>query len=208
MAIRVFIVDDHPLVVEGLSSMLRNQSDIELVGYATNAASCQGFFLSQTADVILMDINLPDKNGIELCLIIKKICPSTHVIALSNFDQLSYVEKMKENGASGYLLKNTPQQELIEAIKTVVINEGYWKYLDTFASQLNDQHRPMLTRRETEVLTLIADGLTNVEIADKLFVSPSTVDSHRKNLISKLQVKNTAALVRFALENKLIGSPL
>ena len=206
MAIRVFIVDDHPMVIEGLSSMLRSQVSIELAGFATNAASCLGFFVNQSVDVVLMDINLPDKSGIELCALVKTKSPITKIIALSNFDQLSYVERMKESGASGYLLKNTPLAELMEAIETVNAGGAWWNYLENFTNQMEAKQVMMLTRREKEVLGLIADGLTNVEIADKLSVSSSTVDSHRKNLISKLHVKNTAALVRFAFENKIIGS--
>lgn len=206
MAIRVFIVDDHPMVIEGLSSMLRSQVSIELAGFATNAASCLGFFVNQSVDVVLMDINLPDNSGIELCALVKAKSPITKIIALSNFDQLSYVERMKESGASGYLLKNTPLAELMEAIETVNAGGAWWNYLENFTNQMEAKQVMMLTRREKEVLGLIADGLTNVEIADKLFVSSSTVDSHRKNLISKLHVKNTAALVRFAFENKIIGS--
>jgi DNA-binding NarL/FixJ family response regulator len=206
MAIRVFIVDDHPMVIEGLSSMLRSQPTIELAGFATNAASCLGFFVNQSVDVVLMDINLPDKSGIELCALVKAKSPITKIIALSNFDQLSYVERMKESGASGYLLKNTPLAELMEAIETVNAGGAWWNYLENFTNQMEAKQVMMLTRREKEVLGLIADGLTNVEIADKLSVSSSTVDSHRKNLISKLHVKNTAALVRFAFENKIIGS--
>lgn len=206
MAIRVFIVDDHPMVIEGLSSMLRSQVSIELAGFATNAASCLGFFVNQSVDVVLMDINLPDNSGIELCALVKAKSPITKIIALSNFDQLSYVERMKESGASGYLLKNTPLAELMEAIETVNAGGAWWNYLEKFTNQMEAKQVMMLTRREKEVLGLIADGLTNVEIADKLFVSSSTVDSHRKNLISKLHVKNTAALVRFAFENKIIGS--
>ncbi len=206
MAIRVFIVDDHPMVIEGLSSMLRSQTSIELAGFATNAASCLGFFVTQSVDVVLMDINLPDNSGIELCALVKAKSPITKIIALSNFDQLSYVERMKESGASGYLLKNTPLAELMEAIETVNAGGAWWNYLEKFTNQMEAKQVMMLTRREKEVLGLIADGLTNVEIADKLFVSSSTVDSHRKNLISKLHVKNTAALVRFAFENKIIGS--
>jgi DNA-binding NarL/FixJ family response regulator len=204
MSIRVFIVDDHPMVIEGLSAMLRSQPEIELTGFATNAASCLGYFVTQTADVVLMDINLPDKSGIELCALIKAKSPTTQIIALSNFDQLSYVERMKESGAVGYLLKNTPLAELMESIRAVSQGEEWWNYLESFTDQADSKKVLLLTRREKEVLSLIADGLTNIEIADKLFVSASTVDSHRKNMISKLHAKNTAALVRLALEQRLI----
>ena len=204
MAIRVFIVDDHPMVIEGLSAMLRSQPEIELTGFATNAASCLGYFVSQTADVVLMDINLPDKSGIELCTLVKAKSPTTQIIALSNFDQLSYVERMKESGAAGYLLKNTPLNELLDAIRAVSEGNDWWGYMDNFTHQMEGKSVMLITRREKQVLNLIADGMTNTEIAEKLFVSASTVDSHRKNLIAKLHVKNTAALVRIAMENKII----
>lgn len=203
MAIRVFIVDDHPMVIEGLRSMLLQQQNIELMGFATNAASCLGYFVNHTADVVLLDINLPDQNGLELCKAIKARQPEVKIIALSNYDQLSYIEQMKANGASGYLLKNTSVNEITSAIQSVMNGGTWWNKLDELTKdQLS--HGMVLTRREKEVLKLIADGLTNQEIADKLFVSASTVDSHRKNLISKLHVKNTAALVRTALESKII----
>jgi DNA-binding NarL/FixJ family response regulator len=204
MAIRVFIVDDHPMVIEGLSAMLRSQPEIELAGFATNAASCLGYFVNQTADVVLMDINLPDKSGIELCALVKLKSPTTRVIALSNFDQLSYVERMRESGAAGYLLKNTPLNELLNAIRSVSEGNEWWRYMDNFNYQFEAKNGLLITRREKEVLYLIADGLTNNEIAERLFVSASTADSHRKNLIAKLQVKNTAALVRTAMEKKII----
>jgi DNA-binding NarL/FixJ family response regulator len=203
MAIRVFIVDDHPMVIEGLRSMLLQQENIQWMGYATNGASCLGFFVNHKADVVLLDINLPDQNGMELCKLIKAKNPEVKIIALSNYDQLSYIEQMKANGASGYLLKNTSVNELMAAIQIVVEGGGWWKRLDQLTQDQVTQGM-MLTRREKEVLKLIADGLTNQEIADKLFVSASTVDSHRKNLISKLHVKNTAALVRTAMEGKII----
>ena len=105
--IQVFIVDDHPMVIEGLSTMLRNIPEVEVVGVAFNAKSCLGYFVHHQADVILMDINLPEKSGIDLCLEIKRRIPAAKILALTNFEQRIYWEKMKQNGASGYLLKNT-----------------------------------------------------------------------------------------------------
>jgi DNA-binding NarL/FixJ family response regulator len=204
--IRVFIVDDHPLVQEGMRSVLRDEKEIELCGYAMNAASCLGYFVTNTADVILMDIDLPDMSGIELCKEIKSKYPGVMVLGLSTFNQGSYVTKMMENGASGYVLKNADKKELMEAIHEV--NKGH-TYLSFEAGQAmrkesSSPQVPLLTRREKEILILIAEGYTNPEIAEKLFVSPSTVDSHRKNLLAKLNVKNTAALVKFAMEHSLI----
>lgn len=206
IVIRVFIVDDHPLVQEGLRSLLREEKEIELCGYAMTATSCLGFFASNTADVILMDIELPDMNGIDLCKEIKSKYPGIMVLGLSTFNQGSYVTKMMENGASGYVLKNADKEELLEAIR--IVNKGK-TYLSFEAGQaMRKIHAspqvPLITRREKEILTLIAEGFTNPEIAEKIFVSPSTVDSHRKNLLAKLDVKNTAALVKFAMEHGLI----
>ncbi len=201
---RVFIVDDHPMVVEGIRSMLLQLTEIEVVGHAMNAASCFGYFVGNSADVVLLDINLPDQSGIAVCKALLKKEPKLQIIALTNFDQLTYLQNMKEAGARGYLLKNASLQEIEKALAMVCAGKEYWLGKDSVRESLDDHNKLLLTRREIEVLKLIAVGLTNHEIAEKLFVSDSTVDSHRKNLISKLQVKNTAAMVRTALENKII----
>jgi DNA-binding NarL/FixJ family response regulator len=204
--IRVFIVDDHPLVQEGMRSLLSHEKDIELCGYAMTAASCLGFFLNNTADVLLMDIELPDMNGIELCKEIKTKYPGVMVLGLSTFNQGSYVTRMMENGASGYVVKNADKKELLEAIHEVNKGKTYLSFEAGLALRKKtlSPQVPVITRREKEILTLIAEGLTNPEIAEKLFVSSSTVDSHRKNLLAKLDVKNTAALVKFAMDHSLI----
>jgi DNA-binding NarL/FixJ family response regulator len=204
--IRVFIVDDHPLVQEGMRSLLGHEKDIELCGYAMTAASCLGFFLNNTADVLLMDIELPDMNGIELCKEIKAKYPGVMVLGLSTFNQGSYVTRMMENGASGYVVKNADKKELLEAIHEVNKGKTYLSFEAGLALRKKtlSPQVPVITRREKEILTLIAEGLTNPEIAEKLFVSSSTVDSHRKNLLAKLDVKNTAALVKFAMDHSLI----
>jgi len=202
--IRVFIVDDHPLVIEGIRSMLLQIPEIEIAGHAMNATSCMGYFVNSSADLVLLDINLPDQSGVEVCRALLKRKPKLKIIALTNFDQLTYLQNMRDAGAQGYLLKNSSLDEIEKAIRTVMTGKEYWLGKDTIRESLKHQHHPMLSRREIEVLKLIAHGLTNQEIADKLFVSVSTIDSHRKNLISKLQVKNTAALVRMAIERKII----
>lgn len=206
--IRVFIVDDHPVVIEGIHSLLQNEKDIEWAGHAMNAASCLGFFVTNTAHVLLMDINLPDTSGVELCAMIKEKYPGIMVLGLSTFNQGLYIKKMMENGASGYILKNSSREELIKAIHTV--HGGNIYFSGEVGEALTEYQRssktdlPVLSRREKEILELIAEGYTNPQIAEKLFVSPFTVDSHRKNLLAKLNVKNTAMLIRFAVEHKLI----
>lgn len=202
--IRIFIVDDHPMVVEGLRAILTQLPGVEVVGHAMNAASCLGYFVNNRADLVLLDINLPDQSGIEVC---KKLCqnhPELKVIALTNFDQLTYLQSMKDAGAHGYLIKNSSSEDIQHAINVVMTGGQYWLGHGDVKKSIEEHNQPLLTRREIEVLKLIAEGLTNQEIADKLFVSASTVDSHRKNLISKLQARNTAALVRTAFENKII----
>jgi DNA-binding NarL/FixJ family response regulator len=206
--IRVFIVDDHPVVIEGIHSLLLLEKDIEWTGQAMNAQSCLGFFVHNTADIILMDINLPDINGVDLCAIIKEKYPGIFILGLSTFNQGLYIKKMMENGASGYILKNSSKEDLVEAIHAVC--EGRIYFSGEVSEVLRQYQKssetkvPALSRREKEVLELIAEGYTNPQIAEKLFVSPFTVDSHRKNLIAKLNAKNTASLIRFAVENKLI----
>lgn len=205
MATKVFIVDDHYMVIEGIRSLLQNDKEIEWMGHASNAASCMAFIKTNQPDVILMDINLPDKSGIDLCKEVRSTYPHVFVIGLSTFNQLSFIEKMLEYGASGYLLKNADRSEIIQAIDAVMHGK---QYLSADASQVvkhaHNDNNTMLTRREKEVLALIAEGLTNQEIANQIFVSVSTVDTHRKNLLQKLNAKNTAALVKLAMDQRLI----
>jgi DNA-binding NarL/FixJ family response regulator len=205
MAIKVFIVDDHYMVIEGIRSLLQHEKAIDWTGHASSAASCLAFLKQQQPDVILMDINLPDKSGIELCQEVKQKYPSVFIIGLSTFNQQSFIEKMINNGASGYVLKNATGNELMEAIETVMKGKSYLSH--EVAQTLRKEHSaevPVLTRREKEVLELIANGFTNNEMAQKLFISITTVDTHRKNLLAKFNVKNTALLIKAALQYKLI----
>ena len=204
----MFIVDDHPVVIEGIHSLLHNENGIEWAGHAMNAASCLGFFVNNTVDVILMDISMPGMDGVELCALIKDKYPCIFILGLSTFNQGLYIKKMMENGASGYILKNSSKEELLKAIETV--NHGHIYFSGEADDALRQSEKsakvqlPQLTPREKEILTLIAEGYTNPQIAEKIFLSPFTVDSHRKNLLAKLDVKNTASLIRIAVENKLL----
>lgn len=204
MAISVFIVDDHYMVIEGIRSLLQNDKNIEWAGHAMNAASCQAFLIKQQPDVILMDINLPDKSGIDLCKEVKEKYPYVFIIGLSTFNQQSFIQKMMDNGASGYVLKNATQQEITDAIVTVTKGKTYLSEEASHTLRKEDATTIVLTRREKEVLGLIAEGMTNIEIAQKLFISVTTVDTHRKNLLAKLEAKNTASLVRIATQMQLI----
>src|SRR6478609_3384979 len=205
MPTSIFIVDDHHMVIEGIRSLLQNEKNIEWAGHATNADSCMAFLKKQQPDIILMDINLPDKSGIDLCKEVRETYPSVFVIGLSTFNQQSFIQKMMDNGASGYVLKNATQEELTEAIETVIKGKTYLSEEASITLQKKDAHAIVLTRREKEVLELIADGMTNGEIAQKLFISVTTVDTHRKNLLAKFETKNTAALIKIAVSRGLLG---
>lgn len=203
--IKVFVVDDHYMVIEGIRSLLQNENNIEWMGHATNAASCLAFLQNQQPDIILMDINLPDKSGIELCKEVRENFPGVFVIGLSTFNQQSFIQKMIGNGASGYVLKNASVQEICEAIETVIKGKQYLGFEVAKTIRKNgDEGKPVLTRREKEVLELIADGMTNNEIATKLFISYTTVDTHRKNLLAKFNAKNTATLIKLAVQAGII----
>ena len=204
MPTSVFIVDDHYMVIEGIRSLLQHEKSIEWLGHASNAESCLAFLRQRQPDVILMDINLPGISGIELCKEVKERYPAVFVIGLSTFNQQSFIQKMMENGASGYVLKNATQEELVEAIETVMKGRIYLNDEVSQALRKENPDRIVLTRREKEVLELIAGGLTNAEIAAKLFISITTVDTHRKNLLAKFEVRNTASLVRTAARLQLI----
>jgi DNA-binding NarL/FixJ family response regulator len=204
MATKVFIVDDHYMVIEGIRSLLQNEKDIEWMGHATNAASCLSFLQNQLPDIILMDISMPDKSGIDLCKEVKAKYPSVFIIGLSTFNQQSFISKMMDNGASGYVLKNATQEELMEAIELVAKGKTYLSDEVSKVLRKQDDANIVLTRREKEVLELIADGLTNNEIGAKLFISPSTVDTHRKNLLAKFEAKNTASLIHIASQLQFI----
>ena len=225
LPVKVMIVDDHRLIRDGLSSLLENVDGIVVVGEASNGEELLTKLQQGShPDVILMDVRMPDKNGIELTRIVTKTYPSIKVIGLTMFESEQYITGMLQAGAMGYLLKNTGKLEIVQAIRTVAENRTYFsenvisvvlsKYLHQ--GQGNDDsgsgsgpHAPdpssvHLTRREKEILKLIVNELTNHEIADKLFISPRTVETHRRNLIQKLGVKNTIGLIKFALNSGLI----
>lgn len=203
--LKVFIVDDHAMVVEGIRVLLQNEEEISFCGFASNAGQCLAHLQQQLPDVILMDINLPGTNGIELCALIRKKYPAVFVIGLSTFNQLSYIKKMMENGASGYLLKNAGREELTGAIKKVVRGQEFMSPEVALLVKAGTRNQaPLLTRREKEVLELVVEGCTNTEMAKKLFISVATVDTHRKNLLTKLNARNTAALVKTAIECHLV----
>lgn len=208
MPIKVFIIDDHPMVVAGLNSLLGRLENIEVAGAVSNAFEAIPFLKSNPIDVILLDINLPDISGIDLCKKIHKEFPEIKIVGISTFSERSYISRMIENGASGYLIKSASAEEIAEAIDTVLKGRIYlsvsMEHIARPLSMAPSDNLPALTKREKEILLLISEGMTNNQIAEKLFISTLTVDSHRKNLLTKLNVNNTASLIKLAVQNGLI----
>lgn len=181
--IKVFIIDDHPMVIEGIRGLLNGEPGIQVTGSATDAFAAMEFLKAQTADVVLLDINLPEVSGLDLCPELKANFPDMKILGLSTFKERSFISRMISQGASGYVLKSVSQEELVEAVRQAYRGK---MYLSMEVAQIMVQPEPasapvpMLTSREKEILALIAEGLTNNQIAERLFISPLTVDSHRK----------------------------
>lgn len=201
---RIFIVDDHPLVTEGFKTLLSQHPEVIIAGSAENAFQAIDFLKNNAVDIAFIDINLPDINGIELCKKIGDEFPHIRCIALSTFNDRSYVSKMIENGACGYLLKNSSKEDLFKAISEV--GQGNLFFNIDYQKQNISKFdaKPLLTRREKEVLKEIAEGHTNKQTADKLNISITTVSTHRQNLMLKLEANNTASLIKAALKFELI----
>lgn len=197
---KILILDDHFMVLEGLKSILAQSADIEIVATAVNAFEALDLLKNHSEiNLVLTDINLPDISGIEFCAKVKKEMPHIQVIGISTFKQRSYVSQMMQNGASGYVVKSANADEILFAIQEVISGKFYFSSeINTVETTISTNAAPALTRREKEVLSLIADGMTNNQIAEKLFLSPYTVDTHRKNLLFKFEVGNTAQLIKKA----------
>jgi DNA-binding NarL/FixJ family response regulator len=206
--ITLAIVDDHPIVIQGLKTLLADEKRIDIVGGFTNGAAIISFLKENPVDVILLDIMLPDINGVELCREIKAISPRTCVLALSNHTERSLIMQILQNGAGGYLLKNASVEELLSCINKALNGEvAFSKEVENIIMRpsLNAlKGRPQLTKREKQILQLIAEGKTTNVMADELFISPFTVETHRRNLIQKFEVKNAAELIKIAIQLQLI----
>ncbi|MDQ4140089.1 MAG: response regulator transcription factor [Bacteroidota bacterium] len=218
--IKVIITDDQKLIREGIKSLLRKDPEIQVIAEACNGQDLLQHLQEQLADIVLLDINMPVMDGITACKQVKKYFPEIKVVVLSMLNQKNYVQEMINAGAQGFVLKSSGQEELLLALKTVAGGRRY--ICSELADQLLETTSPQrkepeadpanntpnvvanLSKSERKVLSLIAAGYTTPEIAEKLFNSPRTIESHRQNLLVKTQCKNTAALVRFASQNNLL----
>jgi DNA-binding NarL/FixJ family response regulator len=219
--IKILLVDDHKIIRDGIKSLLKEEADIQVIGEASNGRELIDVLPTIEVDVILMDINMPVMDGFETTKYVTANFPGIKVLVLSMLDHENYISRMMEAGALGYLLKNTGRDELLHAIKMVASGNTYicsdiainlLKIINHGpAPKIESQSIPEktvnteLSKREIEVLKLIAEGFTNAEIADKLFTSKRTIESHRQKLIEKTQAKNTAALIKYAISKGIIS---
>jgi two-component system response regulator NreC len=214
--IQVLIADDHNVFVEGIASLISGADEIEVVERCYTVQSVKEKLALNPADVVLLDISFPRvEDGLDLCEQIHQQHPATKIIALTMHDDASLVKRMVKKGASGYLLKNTTKVELLQAIQTVhqgkqYFNDTILQLLLTESPRSRKTHqgmgaKPTLTPRETEVLGLIAQGLTTQQMATQLFVSSKAVEFHRSSLLMKFGVPNTALLIKTAMELQCIN---
>lgn len=209
--ISILVIDDHPLVGDGISMMVKEITHLQILTVCKTGKEALVFLEKTSPDVILLDISLPDIDGLELCTLIRKKNKQTKIIGLTSTNEAGIITQLLANGGNGYLLKNMEREELITAIDEVMNGRIFLskaanqKILEQFHS-LKDalKNKPVLTRREKEILKLLYEGLTGPQIAEKLFLSPLTVETHRKNLMQKLNVNSVQQLLKVAGENKLV----
>ena len=203
--IRLAIAEDHQSLIDGLELLLKYEEDIEIVGTANDGEELLKIVQKKEPNVIVTDIRMPKMDGIQATKIIKKEFPHIQVLAFTMFDQDEAVTQMLDAGASGYILKNTALNEVLQAILTVAEGKTYFD-ANINVTRLNDQKpttkKGLLTKRQKEILALIAQGKTSREIGEELFIGVHTVDTHRKNMIRILGIKGKGELLRYALEKK------
>ncbi|MDJ1485720.1 response regulator transcription factor [Cytophagaceae bacterium YF14B1] len=207
--IKVLLADDHKMFTEGIASFLSQEPDIEVVGSCQDGAQVWSALQESSIDIVLLDINMGKESGLDICKHIVEEFPKTKVLSISMYSEESFIRKMFKNGASGYLLKNTGREELLKAIRTIFGGNTYQsaevmeivlKGMNRQKQQEGNIYNVRFSRREKEVLDLIAKGLTTKDIAKQLFISEKTVETHRSNLLAKLNVHNVASLIKVAVQ--------
>jgi two-component system, NarL family, nitrate/nitrite response regulator NarL len=212
-AIKIYIVDDHQMLIDGLKALLTDKTLFNIVGQSLNGEKALADLAVLKPDVLLTDINMPQMDGIALTREAKKLYPNLKVIALSMFGERATISDMLEAGVNGYILKNTGKEELVAAL--VKVNSGGMYFSNEVSAELmkaiSEKQRPKeeeekitLTARETEIIILISQELSNAMIADKLFISERTVETHRKNIFRKTKTKTIVGLIKWAFESKII----
>jgi len=213
----IFIADDHQLFIDGIRLIFANHLRYKVVGFGQSGIDIINFLEQYPVDIVITDINMPDMNGIEAAGKIKALHPGVKIIAVSMINDYASVHKMLQSGADGYILKNAGVEELFKALEFAEDGEVYinkeisdillkgFRFNQTTEAKRIKAIQEDLTQREKEILTFIAKGYSNKQIADALFISIPTVKTHRSNILAKCEVKNTASLVRFVMENNLLS---
>jgi DNA-binding NarL/FixJ family response regulator len=205
--IKVIIADDYGILRYGLRSYLSRTRDIEIVGEASAGQECIQLFEDTLPDVCVIDIEMPKKNGLEVVDAIRKRDKNAKVLIFSMHNDKSTIRKAFEAGINGYLLKNTSMKKIAEAIRTIDRGKKVWNDMapEPKPHAINRPLENRITKREKEILKLVVEGYSSPEIAQKLYISDRTVETHRNNIMQKLDTHNTASLVRFALQNNLVN---
>ena len=212
--IRIAIADDHQLIIDGLKSLLLSDEGLDILAEANDGIELMQRLELTEVDIVLVDINMPRMNGLEVMAAIRKKHPSIRVIILSMHNERAIVQRLIDMGASGYVLKNADKAELVEAIRQVAAGQSYFSgevTLNLLKSNrsgnnaVSNNDTPELTQREAEILRLVADGLSNKEISQRLFISHRTVDTHRTNIMRKADVSNVSGLIRFVIRNGFLS---
>lgn len=211
--IKVIIADDHKIFLEGLASLFKEFKDINVLATAANGEEVLRLMEQKRADVVITDINMPGMDGLKLTKEIKKLYPETKVLALTMHNESNMISTMLKNGITGYILKDSGKEDLLNAVKTVANGETFFSEevkLTLMEGMMPGKKTkqtgsiPELSEREMEILKLIAAEFTQQQIADKLFISPHTVIFHRRKLLHKFDVKNTAGLIKSAMDKGLL----
>ncbi len=203
---KLAIVDDHPMILEGLKSLFLQHTNYTIFSF-TKGAAIVDFIQENEIDIVLLDIVLSDGSGLDFCKTIKQKSPQTIVIAISNQAERSIIFRFLENGGNGYILKNADAEEIIKCIENSINGDlalSREVHEIMLKPAINNFEVPRITKREQQILQAIAQGFTSAEIAEKLFISIVTVETHRRNLLQKFAAKNMIELVRIATENNLI----
>ncbi len=207
MSVKILLVDDHNLVTEGIARIINSNKNYSVVSQLTNGLDAIEYVKNNDVHIVIMDINMPGIDGIVATKEIKKIVPGIKIIGLSMLGDYGTIHKMLESGADGYLLKNISGDELFTALAQILNGKTYLnaELQQLLLKGMRDQKSiPQLTKKEKEVLNLIAAGHTNKEIASKMEIGEETIKSHRKNIMHKFDIHNTAELVRFAIDHQLV----
>lgn len=209
---RIALADDHQLFMDGMELIFKQQEDCTIVGTAPSGEAVLELLQKTEVDLVIMDINMPGMDGIETAKQIRSLHPGMHIMIVTMHHHVSYIKKLMRIGVQGYILKDDGQAQMILALKAIQRGEKFYseRVRNSLISSFDNSSSPSglnrisLSKREDEVLQLVAKGLTTPDIASKLFVAPSTIMTHRKNIMQKLDVKNAAELIRVATENGLI----